>query len=160
KRKGEKDRTEKVEKPQITPVVTNSDEQSPFARYIDSMPSRPIQPVWVDYKKEIGRAKAGIADVLYVQNKENDLFRLYYRFDIGSWNSLELGLAAAYLQYLGTDRFSTEEISRQFYNIACNFSVSPGNEYTTVTISGLQENFEAAVKLFEDLIRNCKPDEN
>ncbi len=160
KHKGESDRREKVDKPQITPVVTNNDAQSDFARRIDSMPSSPLRPVWVDYKKEIGRAKAGIADVLYVQNKENDLFRLYYRFDIGSWNSLELGLAAGYLQYLGTDKFSAEEISRQFYNIACNFSISPDKEYTTVTISGLQENFQAAVKLFEDLIRNCRPDEN
>lgn len=160
KRKGESDRKEKVEKPPITPVVTNADAQSEFARRIDSMPSNPIRPVWIDYKKEIGRAKAGIADVLYVQNKENDLFRLYYRFDIGSWNSLELGLAAGYLQYLGTDRFTAEEISRKFYNIACNFSISPGSEYTTVTISGLQENFEAAVTLFEDLVRNCRPDEN
>ena len=82
-----------------------------------------------------------------------------YRFDMGSWNNKLLPLAAQYLQFLGTDKYSAEEISKQFYNLACNFNVIAGNEETTVTISGLQENFDKAVALFEDVINNCKPDE-
>ena len=64
-----------------------------------------------------------------------------------------------YLQFLGTDKYSSEEITKQFYNLASNFSTNPATEETTVTISGLQENFDKAVSLFENLLRNCKPDE-
>src|SRR5690606_27789300 len=54
---------------------------------------------------------------------------------------------------------SSEEISKQFYNIACSFNISAGSEETTVSISGLQENFDKAVELFEHLLHNCKADD-
>ncbi len=159
KRKGDNKNVQKVEKPPITPVVLNRDYQSAFNKHIEAMPANEMKPKWIDYKSEIGKSSIGIAPVLYVQNKDNDLFRLHYRFDFGNWNSKELALAAGYLQYLGDGKNSAEEISRQFYNIACNFSIHPSSDYTTITLTGLQENFDAAVKLFENLILNCKPDE-
>jgi predicted Zn-dependent peptidase len=78
---------------------------------------------------------------------------------MGSWNNKLLPLATSYLSFLGTDKHNAEQISKEFYNIACNFNVSAGTDVTTVTISGLQENFDKAVSLFEHLIANCKPDE-
>ncbi len=79
---------------------------------------------------------------------------------MGTWNNKKLSLAAQYLQFLGTDKMSAEEITKAFYKIACSFNVNAGTEYTTVMIEGLQENFSAAVKLFEDVLKNCKGDEN
>lgn len=159
KRKGEDKSIVKVDKPAITPVETNSSSQSPFVQEVASMKTVPLKPVWVDFTKDMQRSKVGPAEVLYVQNKENGLFRLAYRFKVGSWNDRKLGIAASYLQFLGTDKMSAEQLSKEFYKLACSFSVSPGNEYTTVSIEGLQENFDRAVTLFEDLITNCKPDE-
>jgi predicted Zn-dependent peptidase len=159
KRKGEDKNIVKVEKPPITPVETNAGKQSPFVKDITSTPLPTIKPVWIDYTKDLQRGKLGNADVLYVQNKDNDLFRLYYRFDMGAWNNKLLSYAAGYVQFLGTDKYSAEDISKQFYDLACNFTINTGNEETTVIISGLQENFDKAVALFEDLIHNCKPDE-
>ncbi|RPD40246.1 M16 family metallopeptidase [Chitinophaga barathri] len=159
KRKGEDKSIVKVEKPPITPVEVNRDAQSEFLKKVADMPETAVKPQWLDYNKDIQKGKAGNADLLYVQNKDNGLFRLYYRFNMGSWNNKKLPLAAQYLQYLGTDKYSSEEISKQFYNIACNFSVQPGNEETTISITGLQENFDKAVELFDHLINNCKADE-
>lgn len=159
KRKGEDKNIQKVEKPAITPVEVNREAQSPFLQSIAAIPATPVQPQWLDYNKDIQKSKIGAAEVLYVQNKNNDLFRLYYRFDMGSWNNKKLPLAAQYLQFLGTDKYTTEEISKQFYNIACNFSVTSGSDVTTITISGLQENFDKAVELFEHLLTRCQPSE-
>jgi predicted Zn-dependent peptidase len=159
KRKGENKNVVKVEKPTITPVPVNRDAQSAFLKTVNAMPAAAIKPEWLDYNKQITRSKIGNAEVLYVQNKDNDLFNLYYRFDMGSWNQKELGLAASYLQFLGDNKMNAEQISREFYNIACSFTVSPSNENTTIAITGLQENFDKAVKLLENLILNCKPDE-
>jgi hypothetical protein len=36
-----------------------------------------------------------------------------------------------------TDKKSSEEIAKAFYNIACSFNISSGEEYTTVSIEGL-----------------------
>ncbi len=159
KRKGEDKNIIKVEKPTITPVETNRDAQSAFVKQVNNMPATAVKPVWLDYNKDLQKAKVGPAEVLYVQNKDNSLFRLRYRFDMGTWNDKKLSLAAQYLQFLGTNKMSAEEITKAFYKIACSFNISAGNEFTTVTIEGLQENFAPAVKLFEDVLKNCKADD-
>ncbi len=159
KRKGEDKSVVKVEKPPITPVETNAGKESDFVKKIAAMPVSKIQPVWVDYNKDIQKGMVGPAEVLYVQNKDNGLFRLYYRFNMGTWNNNKLSLAAGYLQFLGTDKMSAEDISKEFYKLACSFNVNTDNEFTTVYIEGLQENFDKAVKIFEDLLSNCKPDD-
>ncbi|SMD02871.1 M16 family metallopeptidase [Pedobacter nyackensis] len=160
KRKGEDKNILKVEKPAITPVETNAGKQSDFVRMINNMPESPIKPQWLDFKKDIQKGKVGNADLFYAQNKENESFRLFYSFDMGSWNSKSLPLSAAYLSFLGTDKYTAEAISKEFYNIACSFSMNTSNEQTTISISGLHENFEKAVALFEHIIANCKADED
>ncbi len=123
------------------------------------MPATAAKPVFLDYKKDIQKSKLGKAEVLYVPNKDNDIFRLSYRYKIGSLNDKKQGLASQYIQFLGTDKMTAEEISKAFYKIACSFNVSTGEEYTTVNIEGLQENFENAVKLYEEVVNNVKADD-
>lgn len=159
KRKGENKDSQKIEKPSITPVETNADKQSAFVKMVDDMPSTASQPIFLDYNKDIQKAKLGNAEVLYVENKDNDLYRLRYRYKIGSLNDLKMPLAAQYIQFLGTDKKSAEDISKEFYKIASSFNIATADEYTTVTIEGLQENFDKAVKLYEDLILNVKADD-
>lgn len=160
KRKGEDKSIIKVDKPPITPVETNRDSQSEFVKQINNMPAATVNPVWLDYNKDLQKTKIGPAEVLYVQNKDNSLFRLRYRYDMGTWNDKKLSLAAQYLQFLSTDKMSAEDITKAFYKIACSFTVSASTEFTTVTIEGLQENFTQAVQLFEDVLQNCKGDED
>jgi predicted Zn-dependent peptidase len=159
KRKGEDKTIVKVDKPQITPVQTNTEKKSEFVNAFNMRPLDAMTPVWLDFTKDIQKAKVGNADILYVPNKNNSLFRLNYRFNIGQYNSKYLGVALQYLQYLGTDTYSPEDISRQFYKLAANFSTQAAGEETYLSVSGLQENFTKAVALFEDLIHNCKGDE-
>ena len=159
KRKGESPATVKIEKPSITPVETNPDKQSAFVKTINEMPATAAKPVFLDYKKDIQKSKLGKAEVLYVPNKDNDIFRLSYRYKIGSLNDKKQSLASQYIQFLGTHKMTAEEISKAFYKIACSFNVSTGEEYTTVNIEGLQENFENAVKLYEEVVNNVKADD-
>lgn len=149
----------KVDKPPITPVEVNAGEQSAYVKMISAIPATPVKPVWLDYNKDIQRAKAGPVDVLAVQNKDNSIFRLYYRYDMGSWNNKMLPIAAQYLQFLGTDKLSAEDISKAFYKLASAFNFSASTENSTISINGLQENFGASVTLFENLLANCKADE-
>ncbi len=159
KRKGDDKNIIKVDKPAITPVETNRDAQSAFVKTVNAMPSAITKPVFLDYTKDLQKSKVGPAEVLYVHNKDNAIFRLSYRFDMGTWNDKKLSIAAQYLQFLGTGKMSAEDITKEFYKIACSFSVSAGAEFTTVNIEGLQENFTKAVTLFEGLLKNCQPDE-
>ena len=159
KRQGEDPNVLKVDKPKITPVQVNRDDQSDFLKQFLAKPAVPLQPVFLDYNRDIARAAVGNNKVLAVQNKDNSLFSLYYVFEMGKNNDAKLPLAVKYLEFLGTDKYSSEAISKEFYRLACNFSVSSNDEQTYVNLSGLQENFAEALGLFEHLLANCKPDE-
>jgi predicted Zn-dependent peptidase len=159
KHKGEDKNTVKVEKPAITPINANAGLTSPFVKSTLEMPVKGIAPKFIDYKKDIVFGKAGLAEVLTTKNSENSIFRMSYRINIGSSNYKLLPYAATYLTFLGTDKYSAEEISKAFYNIACTYNVSVGTEVTTISISGLQENFDKAVSLVEHILANVKPNE-
>jgi len=150
----------KVEKPPITPVFINKTQQSAFLKKIEAMPVKPIQPQWMDYDREIKHAHIGPAKVLYVHNPDNSLFTLTCHFDqLGSWGDKRLPLAAQYLAFLGTKSKTAADFTKAFYNIACDYSVDVHGEETDITLSGLQENFSKAIALLNDLLANCRPDE-
>ncbi len=160
KKQGVDNSVVKVEKPPITPVTVNREAQSDFLKTVNAMPENTIEPVWLDYKKDIQRAQAGKYEVLAVQNKDNDLFRVYYQYETGSWGNKYLPIAADYLEYIGTAQKSAEDISKDFYQIASAFSINVSSENTTISIDGLQDNFEPAVSQFDDLLRHCVADED
>ncbi len=114
KREGEDKSVQKISAPKITPIVTNRDRQSDFLTEIKAVEVKPIEPVYVDYDKDMAKfsVKPGV-DVLYKQNETNDLFRLSYVFNTGTENDSELGTAFDYIAYLGTEAQTAEEIAKE-----------------------------------------------
>ena len=45
-----------------------------------------------------------------IENETNDLFSMYYLFDMGNNNDKEMGVAIEYLPFLGTSKYSPAEI--------------------------------------------------
>ncbi len=159
KRKGEDKSGLKVEKPTITPINANAGLTSPFVKNVLESPIKPIAPKFIDYKKDIEFGNIGIAEVLTNKNIDNSIFRMSYRFNLGSNNYKLLPYASSYLPFLSTNKYSAEEISKAFYNIACSYNFSVGTETTTINITGLQENFDKAVALVEHIFANVQPNE-
>jgi predicted Zn-dependent peptidase len=159
KRTGQDPTAQKVEKPAITPVPANRDAQSDYYKQVASTPVSDLKPQFVDYEKDIqqGKLKSDIP-VYFTQNKENGLFNLYYILDMGTNNDLKMGLAVNYLQYLGTDKYTAEELQKEFFKIGCSFDVSSGQDQIYVSLSGLDENLEKGLALFESLLQNPKAD--
>jgi predicted Zn-dependent peptidase len=159
KRIGEDKDVIKVTKPPITPVFVNHDAQSDFLKKVSAMPVTSIKPQWIDFNKDLTKTKLGNTTLLYARNKDNDIFQLNYRFPMGTYNDRLLAIAVQYLQYLGTHKMNSENISRRFYNLACSYSINVGGEFTTINIWGLQENMTKAASLLEDLLRHCQVDD-
>ena len=159
KRKGTDPSILKVDKPAITPVEVNREAQSEFLKAVNTTPMANIEPKWLDFSKDLKKGKVGNLDALYVQNTDNDLFRMSYRFDMGSWNSKILPIALQYLQFVGTDKMNAEQISTEFYRLASSFNQSYTDHHITLGMSGLNENFGKTVALFEDLLTKCKKDD-
>ena len=125
KREGKDPNEQKIAAPKITPIVTNRDSQSEFLTEIQNSKVEPIEPVFVDYKKDMSQfeAQKGV-NVLYKKNETNDIFTLIYVFNTGTENDPALNLAFDYLSYLGTDKMSAEQIATEMYAIACSFGLT------------------------------------
>ena len=159
KRQGEDTTQKKIDKPQITPIPSNRDLQSDFVKEIIASKTTPIEPRFVDFNKDLVKTKTkkGLP-VLYVPNKQSGLFTLSFRYDFGLEADKRLPIAVDYLEYLGTNKLSPEQVKQRFYQLACDYSISAGTDNLNVTISGLNENMPKALWLVEHLLGNAKVD--
>ena len=159
KEQGNDTTIKKVEKPSITPIPTNNDKHSAFLEEIVNTKTTPIQPQFVDYKRDLTKAvtRKGLP-ILYKQDTTNDLFTLCFVLPFGDEHNPKLNYAAGYLDYLGTDKLTNEQIKQQFYKLACDYSISERNERTYITLNGLNSNLPQALALLNNLVSNAKVD--
>ncbi|MFP4556895.1 MAG: M16 family metallopeptidase [Bacteroidales bacterium] len=159
KRQGPPD-VELVEKPSITPIHINRDEESEFFQAFKEKETPKIEPEFVDFENDINKLKTtSNLEIIHKDNVENETFSLFYYYPFGSDNDKMLNLAANYLEFLGTSEFTPEEIAQEFYKLACSFSVFSSRDQTYVYVSGLSENQQAAVELLESIMTDCQPNE-
>jgi len=160
KRKGKDETIAKVENPGITPVNLNRDKQSEFIIGFNKMKSDDIQPVFINYKEKIKKTKlANGLEVSYIENESNDLFNLNIIFDMGKDHNKKLDLAVGYLDYLGTDKYTPEELKKEFYKLGISYGVNAGADRSYVYISGIKENLHKGLALLEDLWSNAVADQ-
>lgn len=160
KKKGKTD-DQKIDKPTITPISTNRDNESAFLAEIKARELTPIEPVFLDYSKDLDilTAKNNIP-ILYKQNTTNPLFSMNYVFEMGNNHDTPLGAAFQYLNYLGTSKHSAEEIKSELYKMACSFGVQATSDRVYVYISGLSDNFDKAMALLEERLADAVADMN
>jgi predicted Zn-dependent peptidase len=150
----------KVENPGITPIELNRGKESEFMKKFSKMETPSLKPQFVDYKKQIKTSKteSGL-EFSHIENPNNDLFNMYMILDMGSDNDRKVSLAAGYLDYLGTDKYSPEELKQEFYKLGINYFVSSGSDRTYIGMSGLKENLDEGLKLVEHLWTNAVADQ-
>jgi predicted Zn-dependent peptidase len=150
----------KVEKPAITSVVMNKEAVSNYRQEWDTYKQEDISPKFLDFSKDITHKTltAGNIPFDYIKNNVNKTFNLYYIFDMGTDNVRYAGLAASYLEYLGTTKYTSAALKKEFYRLGLSFSVSSSRDRITVSLSGLEENLEKGVALFEQILSDAQPD--
>lgn len=160
KRQGNDDSVLKIAKPPITPIATNRDAASDFLREVQASVVTPIEPRFVDFKKDLtlAKTKKGGLEVMYSQNKTNDIFTLTFVYEYGTYADKALARAASYLGLLGTKDRTVAQIKNDFYSLACSYSIYPTDRRTYVTLSGLSENMDKALRLYETLVAEAVSD--
>ena len=159
KRQGEDTGIKKIAKPAITPIFTNRDTTSAFLREIQAATVTPIEPVFVDFDKDMSKGSIGNLQLLYKENTMNDIFTLKYIFDFGVNEIKSLSTARNYLDYLGTSDMSAAQIKQEFYNLACSYYITVGFHETSIILTGLSENMDKAIKLMEKVLTDAQPNE-
>ncbi|NTW82727.1 MAG: insulinase family protein, partial [Chlorobiaceae bacterium] len=150
----------KIQKPPITPLTVNRNTSSSFALNILARKSETTEPSFLDYRKDIGFFDINPSIRLhYLQNRENELFSLYYVFDIGKNHNRKIDLALDYLSYLGTTGLSPAEFNQELYKLGASFSAYTSDTYVYLKLTGLEKNSLEAIKLLETLLFSARPDE-
>ncbi|MBW3519895.1 pitrilysin family protein [Flavobacterium sp. NKUCC04_CG] len=160
KKQGENKELVRVENPGITPIDLNRENESKFYKDFKNIKVKDIAPVFVDFDKAIQRETIGKKTPLaFIKNTTNDLSTVMYITEVGSNHDNKLALAINYLDFLGTSKYSPEDIKKEFYKLGVDYGVSAGEDRTYVYVSGLQENIPAGIKLFEHLLTDAKADQ-
>ena len=160
KRQGADPNEKKIDKPAISPIEMNRDKQTAFVDSILRQRVDPILPEYVDFDNDVKtyRLKRGNS-VMYRKNEKNGTFSLTYVVEHGSKADKFLPYAADYFNYLGTKKLTNDKIQEQLYALACNIHIRVNTDQTFVNVSGLAENEAKAMQLFEDWVKNVKPDQ-
>ncbi|MDR1332410.1 MAG: insulinase family protein [Tannerella sp.] len=149
----------KIDKPAITPISTNRDNESNFLASVKAREVKPVEPVFVDYDRDLSKLTVqNKVPLLYKRNTMNPIFSLYYVFEMGNNHDKALGTAFGYLNYLGTSTRTAEELKSELYQLACSFGVQATNERVYVYISGLSDNFDKALAILEEKLADARPD--
>lgn len=158
KKTGKDESQKKIKKTRLTPIEINREAQSDFYKEIENSNVPNIEPVFVDYNKEITKFKIkDNIEVLYKKNVENETFSLYYISEMGSNHNKKLGIAIKYLEYLGTSKYTPEQIKQEFFKLGTSFDVFNSDDQTYVMLRGLSSKMEPAMKLFEELLADPQP---
>lgn len=157
KKLGENKDLIKVENPGITPLQVDRNAVTDFGKKILAEKAPEIKPMFVDYKKAIKSEKIKNTEFQYIINKDNDLFYLTYIFDMGSNNNQLLDLAVDYLDYLGTDKMSPEEIQQEFYKLGLSWKINTGSDRTTIIVTGIKKSMDKGIELVEHILNNVQP---
>ena len=167
KRQGDDPNIKKIDKPEITAIPANRDKMSAFVKEMQDIEVEPIQPRFVDFKKDLtvgawtsqkDDAPEHKLPLIYKQNTENGIFYLVFRLPFGTAADKRIDAASDYLDLLGTDTLTAEQVQQQFYGLACSFNVGVGPYQTTITLSGLDEKMPEALALLENVLKNVQVD--
>ena len=151
----------RVEKPEITHFDVDRDSESIFASKLKQNEPKAIEPVFINYNEKLhsSQLNEGI-EFNYIKNESTDIFSLYYIFDMGKRNNKILPIAIDYIDLLGTDTKTIEDLQKEWYKLGVNFSVFSSEDKVYVYISGLDKNLETGMKLMEEILANVKPDQD
>lgn len=159
KEKGVNDKLVRVENPGITPIKINRDTQSEFLKQMLAEKTGDIQPEFIDYNKEILTDTIKDKKVSFVKNKYNEIAQAYFIFPFGSDNDRDLGISTQVLQYLGTEKFSPEDLKKEFFKIGVSNDFKTTSDQLLISLSGLEENIQKGIELLQHWMYQVKPDQ-
>ncbi|MCK5169899.1 MAG: insulinase family protein [Bacteroidales bacterium] len=152
---------EKIDKPGYEPVISNTDAKSEFAQYLESLPFIPVEPDYVDFEKDvITKEIKEYIHLYHVNNPVNDIFSLEIKFGAGKIEIPLLDYAGEIMNYAGTKTKSVSELKQEFSKIGCSYSIYSDDNFTTISMEGMEESLQEALILINDLINNSALEEN
>ena len=138
----------------------NKGEQTAFAKHIAERKVDEIKPQVIDFKKDVTTLPVTKNCNLYAsRNDKNELFSLTINYHYGDFDNHNASQAAGYFDKIGAEEMTLEQYNIEMDRLGGSFYVGVGNDYSSITISGLEKNMDKIVDLAMRKLRNPRHDE-
>ena len=153
---------DKLDKPGFDPVVPeNAEVSSSYAKKFEEMPVKSMSPKFVKegYDYEYHDIDKGVG-LYYSRFEQNDIFNMEIKFKTGIKDNPKYDELAGYLQYIGTSKYTNDELNKALQKYAASYSVYADDNYFTVSIDGFNKYFKESVSLVLSLLSDAKADDS
>lgn len=142
-----------IEKPPIDPLDIDPTRRSKFAMNVAAMDVEPMKPAFVKEGRDFEvRTLSNGNTLYYTPNPLNDLFSFAIVVEKGVRHDDRLGYATQLLDKSGAGDLTAEELKKEWYKLGTDFGMSAGDQSTTVSLSGLDENFGKSLALMHTVL--------
>lgn len=144
-------RLSKPSYPAVEPVVGA---RSSFYDQVMAQASPSATLRFVDFEADVVTTPISDGVVLRTnKNPFNDTYSLELVFGVGTEQLRELGIAAEYIERIGTREYSPTALREQLSLLGTTLSISVDDARTSVSLTGPEQHLAAALALLDDLLR-------
>jgi predicted Zn-dependent peptidase len=149
-------------KPPYKPVTPeNKDASSAFAKQLEAMPVKRMEPRFIDFGKDAERISLSPLAALYVTpNPVNDIFTLTLSYGTGALERPELTHLAGYLSYIGTESMPFDVFRNHLQVIGSTLSFEVTDADFQVKITGFDNHFRETLELVSGFLTSPLADES
>ncbi len=147
---------DKIEKPPFKQVVPqNTDKKSEYTLRIEAMPTFEMEPKFIEFGKDvIISSLPGGGRVFVGRNPINSIFTLRIVFRKGKYDDPLAQLAGQLMDKCTPLGTSLAEFKKKLQALGVSYYVSTSLNTTTLEITGLEENFDKVIAIFNELLQN------
>ncbi len=151
---------DKIVKPGFDPIPpVNAGRKSDYARRVEAMPAEELPPRLLDFDKDVERVRINDHVTLYYkQLLSDDVFKFQVRFLEGDKDDRLLHYVAPYVNTLGTDSLSFQQLSRAWQQRGTYFNAECGRLSFALNLTGFDRNFSSSLGLLRHVTDRLEPD--
>ncbi len=133
------------------PIVSNTNSESWYTKKFHSIPSLEIKDNFVDFNKDLKLLKLkDKVNLYYSNNPMNNIFSFNVKYGIGYYKNPLLEYSIKYISNI-----ASPELNNEIEKLGCSYNFNIDEDYVTVSLTGLEENFEKAIELLNTIINNA-----
>ncbi|MCA9708427.1 MAG: insulinase family protein, partial [Myxococcales bacterium] len=148
-------RKTRLDKPKYPPVDPPRGQHSAFFQHIRARPASEPRVQLVRPRQQLQRRplRPGVT-LVTGGNPFNELYQLQLRFGVGQDAIRELDVLDDYLERIGTDAYTAQELRERLFLLSTTLTVEAELERFVVTLAGPQEHMAEALDLLAGLMRS------
>ncbi|MEM6525146.1 MAG: insulinase family protein [Bacteroidota bacterium] len=147
----------KLKKPPYKPISSRTELSSAYAQKFKRLPERTTEPRFI----EVDRDLQIIDEYIYCTNNPlNDVFTITLNIATGLTQDPYYAQMTAALDNSGTTKYSVVELKNEFAKLGATYSFGVGYSAFTISVTGLDREFERTMELVQHLLEEFDPKES